>query len=127
MAERFRTIFQEQTGTFLNIYRRVDQTQTGSWTARQPSKMEMQFNEIPRLVQHHILTCGWVDAGSDVEVTKSVSVGNFVATFPVTVMSVLMVRQAPAQRGLEHIPVNGGLQCFLEVALQGKYLLFKNA
>lgn len=80
--------------------------------------MEMQFNKITeRLVQHHILTCGWVDAGSDVEVTKSVSVGNFFATFLVTVVSVLMVRQAAGQRGLEHIPVNGGLQCFLEVAL----------
>lgn len=86
----------------------------------------MPFNKITkRLVQHRILTCGWVDAGSDVEVTKSVSVGNFVATFPVTVVSVLMVRQAAGQRGLQHIPVNGGLQCFLEVALKGKYLLFK--
>lgn len=51
------------------------------------------------------------------EVTKSVSVGNFVATFLVAVVSVLMVRQAASQRGLEHVPVNGGLQCFLEIAL----------
>lgn len=35
--------------------------------------------------------------------------GNFVASFLVTVVSVLMVRQAASQRGLEHIPVNEGL------------------
>lgn len=49
--------------------------------------------------------------------------GNFAASFPVTGVAVLIVRQAASQRGLEHIPVNGGLQCCLEIALQQKYLL----
>lgn len=49
--------------------------------------------------------------------------GNFVASFLVTVVSVLMVRQAASQRGLEDIPVNEGLQRCLEIALQLKYLL----
>lgn len=49
--------------------------------------------------------------------------GNFVASFLVTVVSVLMVRQAASERGLEDIPVNEGLQCCLEIALQLKYLL----
>lgn len=49
--------------------------------------------------------------------------GNFAASFPVTGVAVLMVRQAASHGGLEHIPVNGGLQCCLEIALQEKYLL----
>lgn len=44
--------------------------------------------------------------------------GNFAASFSVTGVAVLMVRQAASHGGLEHIPVNGGLQCCLEIALQ---------
>lgn len=47
--------------------------------------------------------------------------GNFVVSFLVTAVSVLMVRKTASQRGLEHIPANGSMQCCLEIALQLKY------
>lgn len=44
------------------------------------------------------------------EVAESIGMGDFVVAFLVVVVLVLMVRQAASQRGLKHIPVNGGMQ-----------------
>lgn len=56
------------------------------------------------------LTCGRVDAGSNVEVAKSIGMGQAAAALLVVVVLALMVRQAAGQRGLRHIPIKGGVQ-----------------
>lgn len=53
------------------------------------------------------LTCGRVDAGSNVEVAKSVGMGQIAVAFLVVVVLALMVRQAASQRELGHIPIKG--------------------
>lgn len=63
------------------------------------------------------VTCGRVDAGSDVEVAESVGMGHASATFLVVTVSALMVRQAASQRGLGYIPIKGGVPGFLEIEL----------
>lgn len=55
------------------------------------------------------LTCGRVDAGSNVEVAESVGMGHVAADLLVVVVSALMVGQAASQRGLWHIPIKGGV------------------
>lgn len=55
------------------------------------------------------LTCGWVDAGSNVEVAESVGMGHVAAALLVVVVSTLMVRQATSQGRLGHIPIEGGV------------------
>lgn len=68
------------------------------------------------------LTCGRVDAGSNVEVAESVSMGHgTAAALLVVVVSALIVRQAASQRRLGHVPIQGGVQRFLKIQLQGKY------
>ncbi len=62
-------------------------------------------------------TCGRVNAGCYVEVTESVGMGHVAAALLVAVVSALMVRKAAGQRGLGHIPIEGGLQRFLKIQL----------
>lgn len=66
------------------------------------------------------LTCGRVDAGSDVEVAESVGVGHVVAVPLVVTVSALMVRQAGGQRWDGHVPIEGGMPRFLKIQLQEK-------
>lgn len=56
------------------------------------------------------LTCGRVDAGSNVEVAKSVGMGQIAVALLVVVVLALMVRQAASQRELGYIPIKGGMQ-----------------
>lgn len=55
------------------------------------------------------LTCGRVDAGSNVEVAESIGMGHVTADLLVVVVSTLMVGQAASQRGLWYIPIKGGV------------------
>lgn len=63
------------------------------------------------------LTCGRVDAGSNVKVAESVGMGHEAAALLVVVVSILMVRQAASQRGLGHITIEGGVQRFWDIQL----------
>lgn len=76
------------------------------------------FDRIIRLLQKVLylsLTCGWVDARSDVEVAKSVGMGHVAAALLVVVVAALMVRQAASQRQLRCIPIKGAVQGFLKI------------
>jgi hypothetical protein len=49
-----------------------------------------------------VATCGWVDAGCDVEVTQSVGMGKAVAAWFVAVVPPVQVGQAACNRGMGH-------------------------
>lgn len=86
----------------------------------------MVFNKMPAMTIKGLgarfragasLTCGWVDAGSDVKMAESVGVGQ--AALLVVVVSTLKVRQAAGPGELRYVLIGGVLR-FVKIPLSRK-------